>query len=115
MPSPVRFLPFVLFIPLFLVACTPQQKITPSAARYALVIKNAVQMNMYNASAYKGKVCTIHMMLRRDGTVEKATAENGDPELCNAALTAVKNANIPPAPDEKTWQVFRNAPLDFSY
>ncbi|EPV2358576.1 cell envelope integrity TolA C-terminal domain-containing protein [Enterobacter hormaechei] len=55
------------------------------------------------------------MLLARDGLVMSATAENGNQELCNAALIAVKQANIPPAPDEKTWQSFRNASLDFSY
>ncbi|MBK2842772.1 protein TolA, partial [Klebsiella pneumoniae] len=25
----------------------------------------------------------------------------------------VTHAKIPPAPDENTWQIFKNAPLDF--
>jgi membrane protein involved in colicin uptake len=44
----------------------------------------------------------------------KAAVENGDPEFCQAALTAVIRAKIPPTPDEKTWQKLKNAPLDFA-
>ncbi|MCQ4179384.1 protein TolA, partial [Klebsiella pneumoniae] len=42
-----------------------------------------------------------------------AIAEGGDPKLCKAAISAVTHAKIPPAPDENTWQIFKNAPLDF--
>ena len=31
-----------------------------------------------------------------------------------AALSAVTRAKIPPAPDEKTWQTFKNVPLNFA-
>ncbi|HHA1672678.1 TPA: cell envelope integrity protein TolA [Enterobacter roggenkampii] len=135
--QPKHILPLVLLIPLLLAACSPSQtgagktdKSTikevddlfgdpgagPNAniAGYAGAIKKAVEMKFLKAEAYKGKQCTIHIVLRRDGTLEKATAgSGGDTSLCNAALTAVKQAEIPPAPDEKTWQIFRNAPMDF--
>lgn len=130
-------LPFALLIPLFLAACTTSQtgsgkpdkseaakgvddllgdlKARPNAniASYAMKRKSAVEEKMYRPESYKGQVCTIRISLARDGSVSNATAENGDPELCHAALMAVKQANIPPAPDEKTWQIFKNAPMDF--
>jgi len=130
-------LPLILLLPIFLAACTPSQtgsekndKSTtkevddlmrdpgagPNAniAGYAGAIKKAVEMKFPKAKAYKGKQCTIHIVLRRDGTLEKATAGSGGvTSLCNAALTAVKQAEIPPAPDEKTWQIFKNAHMDF--
>ena len=88
--------------------------LTPGPEGMPGAIKKAVEMKFPKAEAYKGKQCTIHIALRRDGTLEKATAgSDGDTSLCNAALTAVKQAEIPPAPDEKTWQIFRNAPMDF--
>ena len=140
MPLSVRFSPFMFFIPLFLTACTasPHTSVEKSAkaettqpvddllgdlkagssdnvASYAPKIKHAVEEKMYKPESYKEQKCTIRLLLGRDGLVMGATAESGDSELCNAVMMAVKQANIPPAPDEKTWQEFRNTSLDFSY
>ncbi|EAM2342757.1 cell envelope integrity protein TolA [Salmonella enterica] len=80
---------------------------------YAKDIKSAVEVKMYKAEAYAGKSCTVRISLQRDGTLNSATVEGGDPDLCKAAAFAVTHAKIPPAPDEETWQVFKNAPMDF--
>jgi colicin import membrane protein len=138
--QPKHVLPLVLFIPLFLAACTTaphtgagksaKAETTPvvddlfgdlqaapdaNIASYATKIKRSIEEKIYRPDSYKGQKCTLRILLARDGLVMSATAENGNPELCHAALTAVKQANMPPAPDEKTWQAFRNASLDFSY
>lgn len=138
--QPKNVLPLVLFIPLFLTACTaaPQTRSgkpgksettqvvndvpgdlkagpNENIASYATKIKRSIEGKIYRPESYKGQECTLRILLARDGLVMSATAENGNQELCNAALIAVKQANIPPAPDEKTWQSFRNASLDFSY
>ena len=138
--QPKNVLPLVLFIPLFLAACTaaPQTRSgkpgksettqvvnnvpgdlkagpNENIASYATKIKRSIEEKIYRPESYKGQECTLRILLARDGLVMSATAENGNQELCNAALIAVKQANIPPAPDEKTWQSFRNASLDFSY
>ena len=138
--QPKNVLPLVLFIPLFLAACTaaPQTRSgkpgksettqvvndvpgdlkagpNENIASYATKIKRSIEEKIYRPESYKGQECTLRILLARDGLVMSATAENGNQELCNAALIAVKQANIPPAPDEKTWQSLRNASLDFSY
>ncbi|MFY4105382.1 TonB family protein [Klebsiella pneumoniae] len=41
--------------------------------------------------------------------MNSAIAEGGDPKPCKAAISAVTHAKIPPAPDENTWQIFKNA------
>lgn len=140
MPSSVRLLPLVLFIPLLLASCTTaphtiaeksgKAETTPvvddlfgdlkagpneNITNYATKIKHAIEDKTYKPESYKGQVCTIRISLARNGLVINATAENGNPELCNATLIAVKQANMPPAPDEKTWEAFKNASLDFSY
>ncbi|MGJ4166793.1 cell envelope integrity protein TolA, partial [Klebsiella pneumoniae] len=76
-------------------------------------IKTAVEMQMFEPEAYAGKMCTVRISIQRDGTLNSAIAEGGDPKLCKAAISAVTHAKIPPAPDENTWQIFKNAPLDF--
>jgi colicin import membrane protein len=45
--------------------------------------------------------------------VQNPTVESGDPALCAAVMSALKEAKIPPAPDEKTYQTFSHAVLDF--
>jgi len=133
-----RVMPLVLLMSLQLVACNSAGKSASetSSARsggdsvqnlqfaegrqqkseinsYAEKIHSAVRENLDNPNLYRGKVCSIRLTLQRDGTVISATAEGGDPEFCKAALLAVKRAKIPAAPDERTWQVFNNALLDF--
>ncbi|EKS6607578.1 cell envelope integrity protein TolA [Enterobacter hormaechei] len=81
---------------------------------YGEQIQQAITEQLFEADHYQGKQCTVRISLLRDGMVMNATAEKGDPELCQAALSAVTRAKIPPAPDEKTWQTFKNVPLNFA-
>lgn len=136
--QPKNVLPLVLFIPLLLAACTaaphtgagksariettpvvdgPQGDLqtapNDNITSYATKIKHAIEEKMYRPESYKGQKCTVRLLLGRDGLVMSATAENGNPELCHAALEAIRKAEIPPPPDAKTWQVFKNIPLDF--
>jgi colicin import membrane protein len=125
----MRLKPFILLAfcsPLLLTSCsngnkhttTPQPGMyTPDQllkiSSYAAAIKNAVETHMYEPQIYAGKMCTVRISMQRDGTLNSATAEEGDPKLCKAAISAITHAKIPPAPDDKTWQIFKNAPLDF--
>jgi colicin import membrane protein len=45
--------------------------------------------------------------------VNDATAKEGDERLCKAAISAITRAKIPAAPDEKTYQMLKNATIDF--
>jgi len=123
----MRFKPFMLltiFSPLLLTACSHGNKYATlppgmsqeqfaKISRYAGDIKSAVEVKMYKPEVYAGKTCTLRISLQRDGTLNSATTEGGDPGLCKAALFAVTHAKIPPAPDDKTWQTFKNIPMDF--
>lgn len=81
---------------------------------YALQIRDAVQAKM-PAGNYVGMRCTVRLNLARDGMIISANTEGGDRQLCDAALKAVQTAQIPPAPSDKVFSVFKNAPLDFQY
>lgn len=83
------------------------------AHSYAEQINQAVTEQFSDIKSYRGKKCTIWITILRDGMVMNATAEKGDLGLCQAALSAVTRAKIPPAPDDGTWQIFKKAPLDF--
>jgi len=41
------------------------------------------------------------------------TPEGGDPALCQAAVTAAKQARIPKPPSQEVYEVFKNAPMRF--
>ncbi|MDR8290233.1 cell envelope integrity protein TolA, partial [Acinetobacter baumannii] len=44
--------------------------------------------------------------------VQDPTVESGDRPFCAQVMSALKKANIPPAPDEKTYQTFSHVVLD---
>jgi len=80
---------------------------------YAAQIRNAIVAEMYEPDAYKGKTCSIRISLQPDGSVNSATAKEGDAKLCKAAISAITRAKIPAAPDDETYQRVKNAALDF--
>nr|WP_219826118.1 cell envelope integrity protein TolA [Scandinavium goeteborgense] len=81
--------------------------------RYAQQIKSAIEARLYDESIYAGKSCRLKLRLASNGQVMSAIAEGGNPNLCAAALAAIKQANIPAAPDDDTYMVFKNSVLDF--
>ena len=81
--------------------------------QYAGQIRDAVLSKIYSPEQYAGKRCTVRLQLARDGMVISTRSEGGDPALCQAALSAVRYAKIPPAPSDEVYQIFRNVPLDF--
>ncbi|WP_391487031.1 cell envelope integrity protein TolA [Leclercia tamurae] len=92
---------------------------TQAAARgvdisgYATQIRNAIEAKIPRPEQYAGKRCLLQMNLARDGMVISIRSEGGDPALCQAAISAVKEAKIPPAPNDEVYQVVQNARLDF--
>lgn len=80
---------------------------------YARQIQEAITVQMHDINTYTGKTCVIRISLQPDGLVNNATAKEGDEKLCKAAISAITRAQIPAAPDEETYQRFKNANLDF--
>lgn len=48
---------------------------------YAAQIRNAIVAEMYEPDAYKGKTCSIRIYLQPDGSVNSATAKEGDAKI----------------------------------
>ena len=84
-----------------------------NASRYLARIQAAVFANIDQPASWQGQTCSVRLTLQRDGTVQNPTVENGDPALCAEVMSALKQATIPPAPDEKTYQTFSHVVLDF--
>lgn len=80
-----------------------QQQEFPVVSRWAGSFKEAVERKFPDASEYAGKTCTIRVhQPKGSNVVTNATAEGGDPGLCNAALKAIRDASdartLPPSP-----------------
>ncbi len=84
-----------------------------NVARYLTQVQKAISAKIDQPQSYQLQRCSVRLALQRDGTVDNATVENGDPALCAQIVSALKGAKIPPAPDEKTYQTFSNAVIDF--
>lgn len=82
-------------------------------SEYAASVAHAIQYQLFDATKWAGKACSIRIHLQPDGLLTGAEVEDGDPDFCQAALDATRKAKIPPAPDDKTYQVFKNAVLNF--
>lgn len=80
---------------------------------YAAQIQSVIVKKIPSAEAYKGKVCTIRISLQRNGMVNNATAEAGDEKFCRTLISAITQMQLPAAPDEETYQLFKNAHFDF--
>ena len=124
MPS-TRIKTLLLLAPFLLTACAGNNKkqvLPPGISQadfvkisdYGERVREAISEQMPSLDSYRGKECTVMVSIMPDGMLMNATAEKGDPELCQAALSAAARAKIPPAPDEKTGQQFKKAYLDFA-
>ena len=121
----------LLLFPLLLAGCHHPQRAAASAtevddlfasppsakpssrATYAYQIMTAVKAKMPDSVEYPGQTCRIRLSLQRDGTVNSATVEKGDEELCNTVVAAFMQADIPAAPDDDAYQTFKNTSIDF--
>ncbi|STU74942.1 TolA protein [Klebsiella pneumoniae] len=72
-----------------------------NASRYLARIQAAIFANIDQPASWQGQKCSVRFMLQRDGTVQDPTVESGDRPFCAQVMSALKKANIPPAPDEK--------------
>lgn len=84
-----------------------------NVSRYLTQVQRAIFAKIDQPASRQGQKCSVRLTLQRDGTVHNPAVESGDPALCAAVMSALKEAKIPPAPDEKTYQTFSHVVLDF--
>jgi len=80
--------------------------------RYVREIQAAIQRKLFIEDDYRGKTCEINIKMSKDGKVYGVQG-NGYPALCEAAIKAIKNADIPAPYDDETYQQFKQAVLLF--
>ncbi|MGK2946924.1 MAG: cell envelope integrity protein TolA [Candidatus Malihini olakiniferum] len=80
---------------------------------YGGQVRVAIQSKFYDLQLYRGKICTLRIILAPDGLLASVKAESGDPILCQAAIAAANQAKIPRPPSTDIYEAFKNASIDF--
>ncbi len=83
------------------------------AYKYAHDIKSAIQKKLFIERDFKGKECNVHLTISKEGVVGDEIKAKGYKPLCEAALKASRSADIPPAPDNETYERFKSVTVDF--
>ncbi|TNV22894.1 cell envelope integrity protein TolA [Buttiauxella sp. B2] len=115
---------FLLFIALILplTGCVKPHPMTkspttdpsPDITHYAKLISSNIESKFNYKKSYAGKHCTLRLKLAPNGMLMGVKSEEGDPELCQAAISATTAVNqFPAPPNQKIYDVFKNAVLDF--
>jgi len=88
-------------------------QLNANISNYAHKIKRAIEDKFDNPASYRGKTCSLQFSLAPDGSLMSVKAVGGDPDLCQAAIAATKEAHIPAPPNNEVYDVFKQAVLDF--
>ncbi|MDP8753927.1 cell envelope integrity protein TolA [Serratia marcescens] len=80
---------------------------------YIAQLQAAIQSHLKDAEAYSGKRCTLSIKLAPDGMLISIRAEQGEPELCQAAIKAIANARLPKPPTAAVYEAVKSSTLEF--
>lgn len=80
---------------------------------YIAQLQAAIQSHLKDAEAYSGKRCTLSIKLAPDGMLISIRAEQGEPELCQAAIKAIANARLPKPPTTAVYEAVKSSVLEF--
>lgn len=80
---------------------------------YIAQLQAAIQSHLKDAEAYSGKRCTLSIKLAPDGMLISIRAEQGEPELCQAAIKAIANARLPKPPTAAVYEAVKSSVLEF--
>ncbi|QPS88832.1 MULTISPECIES: cell envelope integrity protein TolA [Serratia] len=84
-----------------------------AADQYGVQVRSAIQSHLQDAGSYAGKRCALRIMLAPDGMLLAVRAEEGDPDLCRAAIKAAAKARFPKPPSQAVYETFKNPVLEF--
>ncbi|MEN5279684.1 cell envelope integrity protein TolA [Serratia marcescens] len=80
---------------------------------YIAQLQAAIQSHLKDAEAYSGRSCTLRIKLAPDGMLISIRAEQGEPQLCQAAIKAIANARLPKPPTAAVYEAVNNGTLEF--
>ncbi|SVK54814.1 cell envelope integrity inner membrane protein TolA [Acinetobacter baumannii] len=80
---------------------------------YLSQVQAEIQRHFKDAETYSGRSCTLSIKLAPDGLLISIRAEQGDPELCQAAIKAIVNARLPKPPTAAVYEAVKSSVLEF--
>ncbi len=79
---------------------------------YVRDMQSAFEKKFFIERDFKGKECNIHLTMSKEGVIGDEMQAEGYKPLCDAALKAFRSADIPPAPDNETYERFKSVTVD---
>ncbi|EPJ9037431.1 cell envelope integrity protein TolA [Serratia ureilytica] len=79
---------------------------------YIAQLQAAIQSHLKDAEAYSGRSCTLSIKLAPDGMLISIRAEQGEPELCQAAMKAIADSRFPKPPTAEAHNAFQIITLE---
>ncbi|HIE4798389.1 TPA: cell envelope integrity protein TolA [Serratia marcescens] len=80
---------------------------------YLSQVQAEIQRHFNDAETYSGRSCTLSIKLAPDGLLISIRADQGDPELCQAAIKAIVNARLPKPPTAAVYEAVKSSVLEF--
>lgn len=90
-------------------APTPRHTIDNSQ-EYLSAVTGSIQAKFYDIDTYRGMSCDLALEIAADGNVNSVSATGGDPALCEAAIEAIKQADMP-IPSADVWKAFSHTAI----
>lgn len=81
---------------------------------YLLKIKNAISSKLHNDILCHGKVCNVNIRIDNSGKIIYTKVISGDKHLCDIAIKALKNSQIPKPKNIDIYKVFENISIEFA-
>lgn len=76
-------------------------------------VQAEIQRHFKDAEAYSGKRCTLRIASAPDGLPISVRPEDGDPDLCRAAMKAIADSRFPKPPTAEIHNAFKIITLEF--
>lgn len=81
--------------------------------RYIAQLQAAIQSHLKDAETYSGSSCILSIKLAPDGLLISVRVDQGEPELCQAAIKAIVNARLPKPPTAAVYEAVKSSTLEF--
>lgn len=75
--------------------------------KQANAIKNAIESQLTDRYAWKGKKCRLHLEFTRDGKLTEVESRDGNKKYCAALKAAAEKASFPHSPTNRFITLLR--------
>ncbi|EMH4161076.1 tolA family protein [Pluralibacter gergoviae] len=75
----------------------------------ARAIRSAINAQLRDPEAWKGKKCTLHLQFAEDGTATSISTSRGNKAYCAAILSAAQKARFPAFSNKEVYRDFQQS------